>query len=473
MIKTFFHGLTLVIFMVLSATIAQAQAYAALVMDARTGEVLHARNADARLHPASLTKMMTLYIVFAEIKAGRMSLDQMVTISRNAAAEPPSKLGVRAGSQVSVRDLIRAAAVKSANDAATALAEAVSGSEAEFARYMTRTARQMGMKNTQFRNAHGLTQAGHYSTARDMALLGQRLFYDHPEYYNLFSRTQTTAAGRTINHTNRRFLNAYEGADGIKTGYTNAAGFNLVASARRGQERIIVSMFGGTSTAQRNNRVAELMNMGFNRAPSRATIIALPRIVLDGDHPATPQSESGLVFAAMRPALRGTPVAVSMARDYDKEAQAAAITAAIAAATVGTPISPGPMFVRPPDEGTVAISPPARRSELGTSFALASVQEEPVVLSPVRATAPDATGEYAVQVGAFRTRDQAERLLIQTALVDLDSFSAALRSISPATVQGVSMFQARFVGMSLNSAEKACVRLQALQSDCVVISPPS
>ncbi len=473
MIKTFFHGLTLVIFMVLSTTTAQAQAYAALVMDARTGEVLHARNADARLHPASLTKMMTLYIVFAEIKAGRLSLDQMITISRNAAAEPPSKLGVAAGSRVSVRDLIRAAAVKSANDAATALGEAVSGSEAEFARYMTRTAQAMGMKNTQFRNAHGLTQAGHYSTARDMALLGQRLFYDHPEYYNLFSRTRTTAAGRTINHTNRRFLNAYEGADGIKTGYTNAAGFNLVASARRGQERIIVSMFGGTSTAQRNGRVAELMNMGFKRAPSTAAVVALPRIHLDRGRPATVEPVSGLVRVASRPASRGAAVAVSMARDYDREAQAAAITAAIAAATVGTPISPGPMFVRPPDENVATMSSPARRSDLGTSFALSSVREELVAPAPIRLTAPDATGEYAVQVGAFRTRDQAERLLIQTALVDLDSFSDALRSISPATVQGVSMFQARFVGMSLGSAEKACARLQALQSDCAIISPPT
>ncbi len=471
MTKSFLRGLTLVIFMVLSAAVAQASPYAALVMDARTGEVLHARNADTRLHPASLTKMMTLYIVFAEIKAGRMSLDQMVTISRNAAAEPPSKLGVSAGSRVSVRDLIRAAAVKSANDAATALGEAVSGSEAEFSRYMTRTARAMGMNNTQFRNAHGLTQSGHYSTARDMALMGQRLFYDHPEYYNLFSRTQTTAAGRTLNHTNRRFLNAYEGADGIKTGYTNAAGFNLVASARRGQERIIVSMFGGTSTAQRNARVAELMNMGFNRAPSTAMVVALPRIHLDGGHPAATR-ETGLVTVAVRPAARGAPVAVSMARDYDNEAQAAAIAAAIAAATVGTPISPGAMFVRPPNSETAVMTPPVRRSELGTSFALASVEDEQVAPAPVRTTTPDASGKYAVQVGAFRTRDQAERLLIQTALVDLDSFSGALRSISPATVQGVSMFQARFVGMSLGSAQKACARLQALQSDCAVISPP-
>ncbi|MBL4806729.1 MAG: D-alanyl-D-alanine carboxypeptidase [Rhodobacteraceae bacterium] len=472
MIKSFYRGLLLAFLIVFNGAIAQASpGYAAFVMDARTGEVLHSRNADQRLHPASLTKMMTLYIVFTEIEAGRMSLDQMVTISRNAAAEPPSKLGVRAGSTISLRNLIRAAAVRSANDAATALGEAVSGSEAAFARYMTETARKMGMNNTHFLNAHGLTAVGHYSTARDMSLLGQRLLYDHPEYYNLFSRISTNVAGRTLYHTNRRFLGAYRGADGIKTGFTNAAGYNLTASARRGQERIIVTMFGGTSTAQRNARVTELMNMGFERAPTRATVVSLPRIYLNGGTQVATAPVSGLVTTAVRPAHRDAPIAVSMARNYDQEMQSAAIAAAIAAATVGTPISPGPMFVRPPERDIVRA--PVRRPELGTSFALAAVATEAVAIAPVRATMSESTGDFAVQVGAFRTRNQAERLLIQTALVDLDSFSGALRSISPATIQGISMFQARFVGMSQESAVKACARLQALQSDCAVISPQS
>ncbi len=244
-----------------------------------------------------------------------------------------------------------------------------------------------------------------------------------------------------------------------------------MASARRGQERIVVSMFGGTSTAQRNARVTELMNMGFDRAPTRAAVVALPRIHLDGRYQvASVAPVSGLVETAVRPKARGTAVAVSMARDYDQEAQAAAIAAAIAAADIGTPISPGPVFVRPPSSPN-PIAPPARRAEIGSSYALAAVQEEAAIPAPIRATAPDATGNYAVQVGAFRTRNQAERLLIQTALVDLDSFGDAIRSISPATVQGVSMFQARFVGMSQNSAEKACARLLALQSDCAIIAP--
>ena len=206
MFNKMLRGLSLVISLVLWASIAGAAPYAALVLDARTGEVLHSRNADTRLHPASLTKMMTLYVVFHEVESGRMSLDQMITISRNAASEPPSKLGLRSGQRIALRYLIRAAAVKSANDAATALGEAVSGSEAAFARYMTTTARAMGMSNTTFKNAHGLTASGHMSTARDMATLGRRLFYDFPDYYNLFSRITTDTSMKTVYNTNRRFL---------------------------------------------------------------------------------------------------------------------------------------------------------------------------------------------------------------------------------------------------------------------------
>ena len=240
-----------------------------MVIDARTGEVLHSRNADTRLHPASLTKMMTLYVAFDAVEKGEISLDTVVTISRKAAAEPPSRLGLKAGQKIKLRYLIRAAAVKSANDAATAIGEAVSGSEAAFARRMNRTAQALGMDRTTFKNAHGLTENGHMSTARDMTTLGRHVFYDFPDYYNLFSRKQTSTSIKTVYNTNRRLLGSYRGADGIKTGYTRAAGYNLVASAERGGERIIATVFGGRSGTWRNARVAELLDMGFDRAPTR------------------------------------------------------------------------------------------------------------------------------------------------------------------------------------------------------------
>jgi D-alanyl-D-alanine carboxypeptidase len=245
---------------------ALAAPFAAIVMDARSGEVLYEKNADTRLHPASLTKMMTLYVVFQEIEAGRLHLDDKVTVSKHAAAQPPSRLGLKAGQKIAVRYLIRAAAVKSANDAATALGDHVSGSEAAFAKRMTKTARALGMASTTFKNANGLTAEGHLSTARDMNILGRHLFYDFPQYYNIFSRRTADAGIAKVQNTNTRFLDGYEGADGIKTGYTVAAGFNLTASAQRGKKRIIATVFGGTSTAARNAKMVELMDLGFKAA---------------------------------------------------------------------------------------------------------------------------------------------------------------------------------------------------------------
>ena len=247
-----------------------AAPYAAIVMDARTGETLYSKNADTRLHPASLTKMLTLYIAFEEIRRGNIALDTMVTVSKNAAAQPPSKLGLRAGQKIALRYLVRAAAVKSANDAASAIGDAIGGSEAAFAKRMNRTAKAIGMQNSTFKNANGLTASGHLSTARDMNVLGRRLFYDFPEFYNIFSRRSTDAGMAEVANTNRKFLDAYKGADGIKTGYTNPAGFNLTASAERGNTRIIATIFGGQSTAQRNAKMAELLDLGFGSAPSNA-----------------------------------------------------------------------------------------------------------------------------------------------------------------------------------------------------------
>lgn len=249
----------------------QAAPYAAIVMDARTGEVLYEKNANTRLHPASLTKMMTLYIVFQEIEAGNLSLDTRVTISDYAAAQPPSRLGLKPGQKIAIRYLIRAAAVKSANDAASALGDAISGDHVAFAKRMTRTARQLGMDNTTFKNANGLTADGHLSTAHDMNVLGRHLFYDFPQYYNIFSRRKADAGVATVTTTNTRFLDGYEGADGIKTGFTSAAGFNLTASARRGDKHIIATVFGSTSTANRTAKMKELMDIGFGEARSNVT----------------------------------------------------------------------------------------------------------------------------------------------------------------------------------------------------------
>ena len=417
---------------------AKSAPYAAVVIDARTGEVLHARNADARLHPASLTKMMTLYVAFEAISRGEISLDTKVKISRKAANEPPSKLGLKAGQTIKLRYLIRAAAVKSANDAATAIGEAISGSEAAFARRMNRTAKALGMSRTTFKNAHGLTESGHLSTARDMTTMGRRLFYDYPDYYNLFSRRSTNAGLRDVANTNRRFLNGYRGADGIKTGYTRAAGFNLVASAERGSERIITTVFGGVSTASRNAKVAELMNLGFRRAPSKARI-SKPSLPIYADNGARPQA--GKTVSLLRAVPKSIRPIARPANDLPEDvllAMAADIQNAIAQ---------------------------AHNAETAALIAAAFLeQSEPEVVTRISTSG----GRYwGINVGSYNTRHEAERVLLKTALVELGTLDEALRKVATSS-RG---FEANFVGLSKDMAALACRRLTARNVQCTTLGP--
>jgi len=287
------YSILIAAFAVIFTSSLQAAPYAAIVIDARSGEVLYEKNADARLNPASLTKMMTLYIAFQEIEAGRLSLDTRVTVTKYAASQPPSRLGLKPGQKIAIRHLIRAAAVKSANDAASAIGDHIGGNAEAFAKRMTRTAKQLGMTNTTFKNANGLTAKGHLSSARDMNTLGRHLFYDFPQYYNIFSRRTADAGIATVRNTNSRFLDSYEGADGIKTGYTSAAGFNLTASAVRGNKRIIATVFGGTSTVQRNAKMAELMDIGFGAAKNR----------VKEQPPVAPEAPADMLIASAEPQI--------------------------------------------------------------------------------------------------------------------------------------------------------------------------
>ncbi len=460
---------------------ATAAPYAAMVMDARTGEVLHSRNADTRLHPASLTKMMTLYIAFQAIQRGEITLDTPVTISRLAASEPPSKLGLRQGQTIRLRFLLRAAAVKSANDASTAIAEAISGSEEAFATRMNRTARAMGMRNTTFRNAHGLTQSGHLSTARDMSILGRHVIYDFPQYYNLFSRRSADAGIATVRHTNRRWLDSYQGGDGIKTGYTRAAGFNLVASAQRGQERVIATVFGGSSTAARNARITELMDMGFNRAPSRATIRRPnpPAAMLSG----TPSGGgaiaggkivrvSGLVATSMRPVARPTPAAPEPAPEalvaaVDTESINAVLANAVDAALAEALAAPVPAPAVQVATTTPAVTPtPRPQPEEAVVVAAASpppvVNPEPEVVTRISTSGGR---HWGVNVGRYNTRYDAERVLLRVALNEMSTLDGALRRV----VQRSGGFDANFMGLTRDGADLACRRLQARGTTCFMI----
>lgn len=460
---------------------AVAAPYAAYVMDARSGKVLHSRNADTRLHPASLTKMMTLYIAFQAVERGEISLDTKVKISRHAASEPPSKLGLKSGQRIAFRYLIRAAAVKSANDAATAIGEALEGSEAAFARRMNRTAKSLGMTRTTFKNAHGLTESGHLSTARDMSILGRHVLYDYPEYYNLFSRRSTNAGVREVANTNRRLLGAYRGADGIKTGYTRAAGFNLVASAERGRERIIATVFGGTSTSARNARVAELLDMGFKRAPTRVALNKprKPAYVPGGARKIV--RVSGITRTSLRPRLRaGTQLAAAAiatpAAPPPAAAQASAsgvlssdIQMALVAAQevpVEAETTPVQTIVASNSSLAAATLRPAMRPG---NAVLASATETPPENEVVTRLSTSGGHQWGVNVGRYTSRYNAERALVTTALAEMTTLEGTLRKV----VKKPTGFDANFLGMTRDSADLACRRLAARNISCLMVGPAS
>ncbi|MEW5726474.1 MAG: D-alanyl-D-alanine carboxypeptidase [Pseudomonadota bacterium] len=249
---------------VATAPQALARTYAAIVVDAETGEVLHAENPDERSYPASLTKVMTLYLLFDALEQGKLRLDSKLSVSSHAAAQAPSKLGLKPGATIDVEDAVMALVTKSANDVAVVVAEALAGSEEEFAAAMTRKARSLGMTSTTYRNASGLPNGGQVSTVRDQATLGRALVKHHARYYHYFSTRQFKWRGSPISTHNRLMLR-YQGADGIKTGYINASGFNLLASAKRDGRRIVGVVFGGNTASWRDKRMANLLDKGFAR----------------------------------------------------------------------------------------------------------------------------------------------------------------------------------------------------------------
>ncbi|MGB3625947.1 MAG: D-alanyl-D-alanine carboxypeptidase family protein [Henriciella sp.] len=245
------------------APAAVAEKYASIVVDADTNEVLHARHADEPRYPASLTKAMTLYMLFDALKSGEVTLNERMGVSRHAASQPPSALRLKVGSTISVRDAIEALVTKSANDVAAVVGERLGGTESRFATLMTAQAKALGMNNTTFRNASGLPDTRQLSTARDMAILAERLLEDHADYYHYFSRSSFSWGNRTYNNHNN-LLASVAGVDGIKTGYTRASGFNLMASAKRDDRRVIAIMFGGSTSKSRDAHVTDLIEAAYN-----------------------------------------------------------------------------------------------------------------------------------------------------------------------------------------------------------------
>ncbi len=250
--------------------------YASIVVDARDGRVLHATNPDTRNYPASLTKIMTLYMVFEALDNGTLQLDRQLPVSARAAGQAPSKLGLEAGDTISVRDAIRALVTKSANDIATVVAEALGGTETNFAGMMTARARAIGMGNTTFRNASGLPNRRQLSTARDMAILAKAMLDTYPHHYHYFALAAFEYKDQSYPNHNKLLKN-YDGVDGIKTGYIRASGFNLVASAERNGTRLIGVVFGGKTARSRDVHMQGLLSQSWAKASTQVFANAEPQ----------------------------------------------------------------------------------------------------------------------------------------------------------------------------------------------------
>lgn len=395
--------------------------YASMVIDADTGDILHQVNPDTRNYPASLTKIMTLYMVFDALEKGSITLDTKLKVSKRAAGMPPSKLGLKVGSTILVRDAILALVTKSANDVAVVVAEALGGTEIKFAQMMTAKARALGMSRTSFRNASGLPNRRQLSTARDMALLGIRVREDFPGFYDYFSTQRFKYAGRSYKNHNS-LLASYKGTDGIKTGYIRASGFNLVAAVERDGRRIIGVVFGGKTSRSRDAHMKKLLDKGFARL-EESDFLAEPLVAFSG--------------AAERSGATARAVEVVAQGDADP-----------------TPTSSAPATVVV-DAGTELLTAPAPTSstEPATQVAALDLQET----------------RWTIQVGAF-SRVDAARTVAQDTATRLGDLAVGAVAVVDSTGK---FHRSRLSGFDKNGAYRACQALRANNIDCLIFAPRS
>ena len=392
--------------------------YTAIVMDARSGEILYSERADSPRYPASVTKVMTFYLTFEALASGRLHLNDLVVVSPLAAAQPATKLGLRAGETITVEDAMHAMAVHSANDMAVALSERIGGTESNFASMMTLKAQQLGMMNTRYVNANGLPDNRQISTAHDIAILTRAILRDFPQYYNFFSQEEFTYRGKTMYNTNH-LLGKMPGVDGLKTGFTNAAGFNLDASAMRNGNRLIAVVMGSSSGSVRNANVEGLLLTGFDIMERRGR----------GEHIVMTQNmfeTPGAVYAsASRP-----PV-------WQGEGDADPIGVVLTKTTVPS----GPMTVSQSMSGAIG------RSAAGSPR-------------------PDPR-DWWVQVGAFRSHREAKAQVEEVSR----RFSRQFENAEGSIQGGGHAYRARFSGFTEVAAKEACSAVRSHRLPCAVGRP--
>jgi D-alanyl-D-alanine carboxypeptidase len=504
-----------------AAPIMAGSRYAAIVIDVKTRKVLHQSHADATRHPASLTKIMTLYLLFEQLEAGKIKLSTQMPVSEAAASQAPTKLGLKPGQTLSVEDAIKGLVTKSANDAAVVVAEALSDSEAEFARQMTRKARALGMTHTVYRNASGLPDDAQVTTARDQALLGIAIQERFPRYYRYFSTTSFVYRGRAMRNHNK-LLGSVAGVDGIKTGYTRASGFNLTTSMHRGERHVVAVVLGGATGSQRDARMRQLLGAHIMEASTKRTaptmvaaapkpepaaaqaVPAKPRVAAAASRPVTikaptrepPDSRVALQsprlgsnepikpvvvktvvvkIAPSRAADAATPPAPTTVETKPAaEVKAAADakpaieikpapehTAALAYTTPDVPLAPAPMPPPGARPGVLGVLPSAVAA--GPAVAPpAPAAEKPAERPPVRSG-------WAIQIGAFEDEAEAKQRLAAAKA----KAGAVLKKADPYTERAVkgdkTWYRARFAGFDRDGANAACKALKRSDIACMAL----
>lgn len=393
---------------------APARVSESIVIDVETGKVLSAANADAITYPASLTKMMTLYLTFEALNAGRLRPDQYLPVSYEAASRSPTKLGLRPGESIAVQDLILGLVTRSANDAASVLAEGLAGNEPVFAEQMTRMAGQLGMTSTVYRNASGLPDPDQYTTARDEAQLALALYRDFPREYRYFSTRQFYFRGKII-HNHNHLLDWYEGADGIKTGYIGASGFNLAASAVRNGHRLIGVIMGGPSAGTRDREMAALLDQGFNEVGAGAIVVARHEAPLAAPTPAVVEAEQPQPTPSQKPGLL-TKAAARLA---------------------------------------------AHLAPIGKAEAAPLAHEQ---------RAASAGEHWSIQLGAFRAESAAAKAARAAASLPTAK-GKPLQIVEPPKGDKERLYRARLLNFTPQEAWSACIALHKKNFECSVVPP--
>jgi D-alanyl-D-alanine carboxypeptidase len=416
--------------------------FAWILLEADTGQVFSEQNADAVTYPASLTKMMTLYLVFEALNQGRIRLEQSFVVSADAAARSPSRLGLTPGESVPLRDLILGVITRSANDAAAVIAENLAGSESNFARYMTWKARQLGMQHTVYQNASGLPNPDQRTTARDTARLALALYQQFPREYRYFATREFDFRGDQVK-THNHLLEWYQGADGIKTGFVNASGFNLAASAVRDGRRLVGVIMGGRSARTRDAQMGALLDQGF--------------AVLASGRPIQPQGPALVARAAPTGIVAAAPVAAP----------------AVAVQTPVQTVVAGPIVDSASAGRAAAEAAPPRPDGIGKVASaalrhLAPMSKAQAATAVHQAPAAPTEDRWGIQLGAFSGEAAAEQALRRAAGLPLVR-GKQQQVLAPAKSGGDRLYRARLFNFTEKGAQAACAELKRRGMACSVV----